>query len=235
MKTKDLEIRDYFYYPEVDSFLIRADRPGCDKRLPRSVVGWMPRNRPSSLICVRSFPDMAAAVTLYKTTLESVIFPPKILEIKDRQKQKVYDWEDHVLMPVYDTPLTNYADANTMLMRVCREMNIPLPKLLWMQGEKNSKYVGKLNTIILAHRTLIPLLHEIAHAMQDKKPHNKSNNIHHSPAFVWDAITLYNRYAGIDLHFLVQSAVAADILGTCKIETPHHYTRKISPQAPGPS
>lgn len=236
MKTKDLEIKDYRYYPDVDAFLILADRPGLGTRLPRAVIGWMHRTRPASLICVRSFPDMPAAVELYKNTLAFVNFPDKVLEIKDKQRQKVYNWEDHLLMPAYDRPLTHYADATKILMRVCREMDIPLPILLWQTENQHSKYERSPSTILFGHRSLIPLLHEIAHAMQDLKPGNENNNIHHSPGFVWDVITLYNRYADIDLRILVQSAAKAGILGPCTIEAPQNYIKavvpKISPQAP---
>jgi hypothetical protein len=223
MKTKDLEIKDYLYYPDVDVFLIRAWRPGLGNRLPRAVVGWMPRMKPETLLCTRSFPDIRASVKAYKTITESGEFPDKLLNAADLFKKKVYEWEDKTLLPYFDSPIPDIATARTILQRISRELAIRCPKLVWLDEEQNSYYDDDTNTIEFGHRSLLPLLHEVAHGLQNLKSCNDGNEMHHSPGFVWHAIHLYNRFAGIELDYLVQSAAIAGILGPLKVEGPQHY------------
>jgi len=240
MKTKDLVIEDYLYYPDVDAFLIRGFRPAFGQNLPRAVVGWMQRATPENLICARSFPDMPAAVTAYQNAIECGEFPDKILEASDVQQHGVYDWEDRIMGNDVDRPVTDIESARKILREVCRDIKISCPKLVWLDNINSSDYDWDSNTIRFGHRSLMPLLHEIAHAIQNQKSSDEGNNkMHHSPGFVWDAMTLYNRYLGLDMSFLAQSAAMAGLLGPVRVDAPQKYVQAIQPkirsQEPVPS
>lgn len=230
MKTKDLDIKDHHYYPDFDVFLIRGDRPGTGKRLPRSIVGWMQRTNPDKLIETKSFPDIASAMKAFRDIELSRHFPESFMDMKDRQVRKVYDWEDRILSPDYDREIKDPQNTKKLLQRISREMGIRCPKLVWAENRSHSEYDEDSNVIVFGHRSLMPLLHEMAHAIHKQKLEEEDNDnpIHHSPGFVWHAIDLYHRYGGIELDYLVQSAASAGILGPLHVREPEHYIQILT-------
>lgn len=228
MKTKDLDIRDHHYYPDFDAFLIRAYRPGTVKRLPRAIVGWMQRTNPENLIETRSFPDIPAAMKAFAATQSSGEFPESFMDLQDLQVKKVYDWEDRLLMPSFDHEITDQKSGQRILRKIARARNIPCPKLIWADESNDSDYDSDTNQIKFGHRSLIPLLHEMAHAIHSKKLDDNDGEMHHSPGFVWHAIDLYHSYAGIDLDYLVATASKAGIIGPFHVHGPEFYIQKAN-------
>ncbi|MDB5490771.1 MAG: hypothetical protein JWO78_620 [Micavibrio sp.] len=232
--TENLDIKEYLYYPDVDAFLIRGFRPGLGQNLPRAIVGWLRRSNPAGLIDAQSFFDIPSSMRSYKAIQESGDFPEELFAAKDLQQRSVYAWEDKMLIPDFDAPIATLATAQKIARKVSRDLDIPCPKIIWVdtadENEDGSTYDSDSHTIEFRHRSLLALLHELAHAVHSKKTHDENNQVHHSPGFVWQAINLYNRYAGIDLDYLVQSAAIAEILGPVRIQGPAHYIRAIMPK-----
>ncbi len=135
------------------------------------------------------------------------------MDAQDKFKQKVYDWEDHILHPAFDIPVTSPDTARKIIRRISREMEIPCPKLVCRKTHLILNMMTQPTSLISATANSCRCCmnwRTRTHSIKLDEANNE-NAMHHSPGFVWHAIDLYHRYAGISLDYLVHTATAAGI------------------------
>ncbi len=207
MKLSDLDIREKFYSNDIDGYLILG-RNRDETTLKRWVVGWYSRHSPTRLARRKSFADEESARAMLDVAYQTALSPAHEKFSKDWQKHTVYLWED-IDLAGHQIELTRQ-EARALVAKVCDDYNIEPPELVWSQ-KKGSEYFPASHRIRFGHRDLISLLHELAHAI-----HLHTDNLSkadHSPPFVWIAIELYNRYAGVNLQYLITTAQREGLLG----------------------
>ena len=238
MKTKDLTIQESFFHAFADATIVRGIlRDGEEHRAGQHIVGWVPRATPEKLIAPRRYLDSASASAALAAALQEDEIPSALRNAKDWQKRRVYEWEDKLLVSQVEGFL-DQRQARKLLQRISRDFGVPCPKLIWGDNANLSEYDEDSNEIFFRHRDKITLLHEMTHSIVNERLGDDSGP-DHSPGFVWLAIELYHRYAGIDLAFLIQSAAHRDILGNVIATGPDisaskkpdiHPVRRLSPE-----
>ncbi|AGH99137.1 hypothetical protein [Micavibrio aeruginosavorus] len=211
MKVKDLHILDRHYCVHADAYLVIGTAKNA-RRLPGTITGWHARGD-ETLYYKRHFLDADSAHIHFDAEMvDTDAIIDNIFSV-DRQQQAVYDWEDRVIVP--HGRIITAKDARAMIARVADDNDMPRPKLVWEEHTNHSEYDECDNRVHFGHRDSISLLHELAHALYHER-RDGEKFADHSPGFVWTAIELYHRYAGVDLQLLITSAMQADIIGDLK-------------------
>ena len=208
MKVKDLHILDRHYCVHADAYLVIGTAKNAH-RLPGTITGWHARED-DKLYYKRHFLDSDSAHLHFDSEMVDTDVIIDNIFSNDHQQQTVYDWEDQVILP-YGRSIT-VREARAIITKVADDNGMPCPKLVWESHTNHSEYDECENRIYFGHRDLISLLHELAHALYHER-RDGEKFADHSPGFVWTAIELYHRYAGIDLQLLITSAIQADIVG----------------------
>ena len=244
MKADDLKIFERYYSAELDAYVVFAKNNKADAKgkpsLKRFIVGWQGRHKPEKILVSKKFLDYESAEEHYQMLVEEIDDPDFEYDevFQDAQKKQVYSWEDNAVIPLLNGKKINKTEAESLVRKVSRDYGIKAPKINWKKYADSSEYDSELNEIDFGHRDEISLLHELAHAIHGK--HSETDHdVHHGPAFVWLAIELYNRYAGINLSYLVTSAQHQGILGDLDTDqdiTPRSYAKPMRPRKPrGPA
>ena len=231
MKVKDLVVRSKHYDPHLDAYLIVGKRKREAKTLKNHVVAWVSRHN-EQLSESKYFLDSRSATRYFNKTKNETHYPETPSLTKDWQKQRVYNWENKSLIP--HALKINEKEAKSLIRKVSRDFSIRQPKLKMEKVTWNAEYDSSTNTIHFGSRDNITLLHELAHAIHIKETDDEPL-ADHSPGFVWTAIELYNKYAGINLSYLLLTAEKSGLLGDMKESqmTPveSHSFRRISQNA----
>ena len=193
-----------------DAYCLLLQNPQNDNDY---TVAWKSRHK-RTLIEPVNFSEHVSAVQHFDMAVHSNddILPHKDIT-KDWQRKRVYRWENENVEEYADPIDINR--AKRLIRTVAKDYNIPPPTLIWRK--KGGSIYTPDHKIKFGHRDDVSLLHEMGHAILNKKV-DLAGLPHHSPAFVWMAIELYNRYAHVDLQHLVTTAAKADILGDMQAE-----------------
>ncbi len=212
LKKKDLTVLAQHYDSHADSYLVLGKRKNRTKSLKRYVVAWRSRHRDQFAVC-HYFTDSHSAEQYFNDVVYDEDRPDHPLLQKDWQKKAVYDWEQKTLIP--HSRKINEKQARVLLQKVSRECGMKSPRLVWDKPAEGSSYDIDDHVIHFGHRDNISLLHEMAHVLYKHDLDESETDIPttHSPGFVWTAIELYHRYAGINLNYLIIMAAQQNILG----------------------
>lgn len=230
MKLKNLTVIERHYDAELDAYVVLAKHNMREKGLKRFVVGWHSRHDDTKLASRKAFIDYESAEKYYEDFINGANEPEYKRIYKDWQQYKVYSWEADTLEG--DARILTEDEARAIIKKVSRDYGMKPPKLVWKKRKTEySTYDENDHQIDFGHRDEISLLHEIAHAVH---AHNAEADIHHGPAFVWIAIELYNRYAGVNLQYLITSAKNYGLLGDMDTDQsldPDGFAKSMSPAA----
>jgi hypothetical protein len=195
-----------------DAYCVLLQNPQNDNDF---TVAWKSRHC-DKLVEPKKFKAHDSAIQHFNRVVHTADIPLHKNIANDWQADSVYTWEHEHLSD--QAKEIDVVQAHKLLRKVSRDYKIKPPNLIWKRLSPNggSEYNSD-HEIKFGHRDNISLLHEMTHAILHKK--NISWDVpDHSPAFVWMAIELYNRYAHVDLQHLVTTAAKADILGDMKAE-----------------
>ena len=207
MNLSDLEILKKHFDARIDGYFVFAKNKDQNS-LQKYVVGWYSRHQENELASYKAFTDASSAHQYFKEQLDNETAPRNAVFNKDFQDNDVYSWEEKYVEPQALTITPKQAKA--MIKKVCDDYDIPEVMLKWKKMQGASYYIEEDNKIEFGHRDNISLLHELAHAIH---AHDTDNGANHNPSFVWIAIELYHRYAGLDLGYLITTAIQSGLLG----------------------
>lgn len=141
--------------------------------------------------------------------------PPKIPALmRDWQRGKVYEWETKTFYG--GSPKLTPGQMKHVVRRISEDFNMVAPRIHYKKphpGHKDptSYYYGHLNKILMRHKELSLVFHEVAHAIDGKLSGNKWSD--HGPSYVRTLIRLAERYQiWHDPEKLEQSAIEHGIL-----------------------
>ena len=217
LRVEHIRVARRRYDPHMDGYIVL----GAVKysRSPvRHVVAWQSRHAGTAVDC-RFYENPDSARRQFNRAAKKGC-EHSLLQ-KDWQKKKLHDWENRFLMP--HSRRINEQDALRMIRRFCRDYSLPVPQLTWKKKEGYSVFDNDTNELIFGHRDNISLLHELAHDLHKSRLREKADDDDddydtpmHPPGFVWCAIELYHRYAGLGLDYMVVSAHSHGLLGDMK-------------------
>ncbi len=208
----DIAVVKRHYDAQSDAYLVMGTHQRPDLKKPFNVVAWHSRHN-KKLIDIKTFDSQTGARAHFSAALTAPEAPEHPLLDRDWQKDRLYKWENSFLND--SSARINKKEALALIRRVCKDYNISEPELEWCAAKKGgAAYVIDEHKIYFSDRDAVSLLHELAHAIDavrhDKEP---DSGAEHAPAFVWLAIELYNRYAGIRMDYMIVSANNAGLLG----------------------
>jgi hypothetical protein len=154
--------------------------------------------------------DEGTAQRRFDAVVEEQELPSKPSTMPDWQQEALYTWEGDFCYP--HMRRVNETQARSLIDAIARDYRIKPPKLVMMPRTDSSAYTGDDHVIHFGHRDHIGLLHEMAHALC-KKFIGESDAAPHSPLFVWKVIELYHRYGGLNLNYMVLSAMQRRLTG----------------------
>jgi|GEM_PF-1365531 len=197
-------ILECYFDPHLDAYLVL----GKINDSTEYFTGWKSRHK-DSIVDTRGFSNEAVARKRFNTMIEEDELSGHPSLLKDYQKQRVYDWEEKMLMP--HSKKINEKNARALINKIALDYGMSAPRLKWRKFTNYSKYDSE--AIYFGARDNISLLHEMAHHIHDHAICFDDSLPHHSSGFVHCAIELYARYADIDPKFLLSSAHNKEILG----------------------
>jgi hypothetical protein len=128
----------------------------------------------------------------------------------DRQRSRVYAWEDRVIAPL-DPSQVPFSAAQGMVDAIWTEMGLRYPPRVEKLPPQARTRVADANRLTLRLRAQTPswtLLHELAHAMTtDHDGHSDG----HGPDFLGVYVTLLGRYLRLNPATLLQSLAEAGL------------------------
>lgn len=223
MKIKDVYINYRKFDPHADAYLVYG-RVLLKNTLKNHVVGWQLRRGDDRLLDPHYFLDEQSAARFYTDTISSDYQPERKKLEKDWQQETLYRWEEDTLESYLVT--LNKNEIADLVRQVANDHGIKTPAITWRKEDDYSEYRPTSHTIAFGHRDNISTLHEMAHALQEYT-HDRRNVAHHAPGFVWIAIELYHKYAGVPLNTLITTANKYDLLGDLEADqTPLRLPRK---------
>ena len=215
IKVKTIDILKRHYCVHTDAYLVMGQRHSTPKCAPY-IVGWIPRapaaktNMGNEILSSHHFMDIDSAQITFNTEMTDHELLMGAAFTNDHQQYAVYEWENNILIPAAEPIKRNNAAA--LVEQISNDYKMPVPKLIWAAHTNHSEYDECDHWIRFGHREKISLLHEMAHALYHER-RDGDTYANHCPGFVWTAIELYHRYAGVDLHLLVSSAMDKKLLG----------------------
>ncbi|MAE50187.1 MAG: hypothetical protein CMH27_00070 [Micavibrio sp.] len=203
--VNEIEINEKIFDPFMDLYIVFG-RCAKNDNEPYGVYWQM---RESSVLDVQgTYDDAIDARAHFEEAVRAHIEPH--IHNRDPHAYDIYDWEDDDL-GAYNTPVTK-REARALVKDVAEEYGFSPPKIKF--NKSGNYYYPDSNTIQIAAMDKITLLHELAHAMTDHQAKQTERPyIFHGPQFAWNAIELYQNYAGIDRQYLINTAAKHDILG----------------------
>ena len=208
VKVKAMDVSARFYDAQADAYLVVGRIPASKKSY---AVGWHSRHCDTLVEPALFAIKKEAQRAFNRAAAHPDEKPDHDSFVKDWQEDGVNQWEETLLMP--GTRKITQADARALLRRVSRDYGMPPPRLVWKKPGGASEYDPDLHEIPFSHRDNISLLHEMAHAIDEHAAASDALRPNHGPAFVWIAIELYHRYAGMNLNFMIVSAAQHHLLG----------------------
>lgn len=217
----DIKVLKRCYDPHTDSYLVvgkvAQKNKNTNKTMKQFVIGWQSRHKKKLIDC-RYFIDEPAAMAEFKTLSLRHNRPSHKNLQTDWQQQKVYDWEDDMLVP--HAKILTQQETLDIIKKISKAYGVSEPRLVWQtpirsqngQIKPESCYDDSNHTIYFQHRDIISLLHEIAHVILTDQL-DEDLDAFHSPAFVWKAIELYHQYGGLNLDYLILTAHKFGLLG----------------------
>lgn len=213
-KVKNIDVHALHYCADADAYLL-VGRVTCGCALAQHVSGWQLRHS-DEIVAPRYYLDHHSAAIAYELERHNPRWRIEDEFFIDRQAGTVYAWEDECLMAHSKTITRN--QAKKLINAVAEDYQIDPPGLMWTRNKIDaSEYLWDEHQINFGHRDNVSLLHEMAHAIYEQK-RNGQIYANHSPAFVWIAIDLYNRFAGLNSEMLTISAAAYNLLGDVVID-----------------
>ncbi len=207
MKVRDLRVLKKHFDPAIDGYLVLGRRKQGAAR--PYVVGWHSRHKDTRFVSRKSFSTIAKAKEHFNEAARGESTPVHKTFLRDWQDNDVYLWEEGCLQDKAATITQEQAAA--LIQTVSKDYGIEPPALVWLKrNTKRSSFLESENRIKFGHRDNIALLHELGHAIQC---HYRDRESDHGPPFVWIAIELYHRYAGLNLPYLVATAKQKGLLG----------------------
>ena len=214
MKPGQLAITDRHYNRHTDSYVVMG-RMGAGAGQPKTARPWavafVSRHRETKMCNVRRFMDEGSARRAFGEVIAAQEFPHHRSLTADWQKERVYGWEGDFVYP--HKRGIGAREARALIARVSADYGIEPPLLVMERKTDCSWYEPVDHEIHFGHRDTVGLLHELAHAVYELNRDEELPIPDHSPGFVWTAIELYHRYAGLDLSYLVVSAGSRGLLG----------------------
>ena len=213
MKVNNITIINKIYDSHADGYLIL----GKNKKkhsLKKYVVGWVSRHEPDKIRKHETgkskfFADIDSAKKIFNKIIEEENQSNHDVFIKDWQKKKLYEWEDKYVLPYAKTLDKKQIEA--LIKKVSKDYHIKTPKIEWFAAGNNSYYDNEDHLISLGMNDDLTALHEMAHVIHEHM-HDRDIVANHPPAFAWKLIELYKNYMGLDMKYLVISALHSDIL-----------------------
>jgi hypothetical protein len=130
---------------------------------------------------------------------------------RDRQRQRVYAWEERIVAPCDPTTLP-FRAAQAMVDAIWSDMGLRYPPaVVPLPRHKASRTIGPADRLSVALAEKTPswcLLHELAHAMTS---HADGRSDAHGPTFAGLYVRLLERYLRLDPQFLNDSLREAGI------------------------
>lgn len=129
---------------------------------------------------------------------------------RDRQRAKVYAWEDRVVAP-HAPDLVPFAAAQAMVDAIWAEQGLRYPPLVEKLPRHASRKLAEANRLVLRLPEALPswiLLHELAHAMTTDHDGRSDG---HGPRFMGLYLALLQRYLRLDTDALLPGLRAAGI------------------------
>jgi hypothetical protein len=123
----------------------------------------------------------------------------------DRQKNKVYQWEDKNVKP-YDINPVKLQNVQEIVNFIWEREGLKYPPKVSRLSHKSHKTAGTGNRLELKFRDITHtwiIIHEISHSMTCNI-HNQTNN--HNSLFLGIYIKLLNKYLNLPLNQLTESA-----------------------------
>lgn len=222
MKTKDIILIDRHYQRKIDAWLVLGQKRQDRELLPVFVAGWQPRLATNKLFTVKKFFDLESAQLYFRKTLHRDKSPKDKLFSRDLQKKNVYAWEDKHL-DRYDCMLKDKDATRDLVRQIAKDYKTKKPFLVLGKNGRDH-YDPDDDKLQIGTLSLLRLLHEMTHMLNTQFSDESENGPDHGPAFVWMAIELYHRYAGLDLNYLVETAAQRDLLG------PLNESHRVFPQ-----
>ncbi len=129
---------------------------------------------------------------------------------RDRQRSRVYAWEDRVVAP-HDPSTVAYALAQGMVDAIWSEMGLRYPPLVEPMPTQARCRIADANRLRIRVPARVPswcLLHELAHAMTTTAEGESDG---HGAAFVGVYVQLLSRYLRLDGDGLRRSLLAEGV------------------------
>ncbi len=129
---------------------------------------------------------------------------------RDRQRARVYAWEDRVIAP-RDTTTLPFAAAQGLVNAIWSEMGLRFPPAVAPLPPQATTRVADATRLTLRlppHTPSWCLLHELAHAMTSTHDGHSDG---HGPAFMGLYVQLLVRYMRLDETWLMTSLAQANI------------------------
>lgn len=130
---------------------------------------------------------------------------------RDWQRAMVYGWQEDHIEP--DTTILNEAEMREVVKSVAADFNIKAPTFKYEEPrdpENVESWYYKRHHILMRHQQLCFLLHEMAHAIDEKL--NKNAWSDHGPSFVRTMIEVAVRFHGADREKLESTAAKEGIM-----------------------
>lgn len=207
--VNDIEIVERIYDPHMDLYAVFGR--AVEAHPAPFVLAWQKRGK-TKLRDIERFADWKTAKDAFNDAVTGDHFPKSKKFYNDDQQQKVYAWEYMCVEP-YAQKL-NKREARALVKAVSKDYGMKSPKVTFTKNGDTSTYAPNDHAIELREHDNITVLHELAHAIHNKENERSGrDHIHHAPQFVWLAIELYQRYAGLDMQEMVISAYQNNLLG----------------------
>jgi hypothetical protein len=135
------------------------------------------------------------------------VSPPNRLRLtrpRDRQRQRVYAWEERIVAPCDPTALP-FPAAQAMVDAIWSDMGLRYPPKAVPLPRQAFRSIGRADRLPVALAEKTPswcLLHELAHAMTS---HADGRSDGHGLIFVGIYVCLLERYLRLDMQFLSAS------------------------------
>jgi hypothetical protein len=137
----------------------------------------------------------------------------------DYQKERVYAFEDEVVLPIADFLLSRQ-DIEAMVDSLCRLTGTPVPEIRYRGSTDlacRAIVGGGAYRLEIADWGRKPpvVIHECAHLAQLQDPAGRAElraHIHHGPVFVRMAIDLYATFMAVEVDALERLATAHDVV-----------------------
>ena len=143
----------------------------------------------------------------------------------DRQRSRVYAWEDRVVAP-HDPSTVAFAGAQGMVDAIWSEMGLLYPPRVERLPAQARRRIADANRLTIRLPRSVPswcLLHELAHAMTTTADGASDG---HGPVFVGLYVQLLARYLRLDPTALRNSLIAARVAVRIRMPNPSSVIRE---------